>query len=76
MFHHLARGLSPFEKDFSYPLEDSSSDEIAEPRMPEDLQRSWDRQLKAENDLAWQRVLLEYESRHREPTGEPKRGSS
>jgi transcriptional regulator with XRE-family HTH domain len=76
MFHHLARGLSPFEKDSSYPLEDPSSDEVAEPRMPEDLRRAWDRQLKAESDLARQRVLLEYESKHREPTGEPKRGSS
>jgi transcriptional regulator with XRE-family HTH domain len=72
IFHHLAQSLKPFERDFSYPLPTPSSDEVAESSMPEDLQRAWDRQLKAESDLARARVLLEYASRHREPTGGPR----
>lgn len=76
IFHHLVRSLSPFEKDFSYPLETPSSDEVAESSMPEDLQRAWDRQLKAESDLARARVLLEYASKLREPTSGPRSGRS
>lgn len=71
--HHLAQGLGPLEAEMNYPPHPPHGD-AAEPAMPGDLRDAWDRQLKAEHQLARSRQLLEYDSFHRPPPGDPPSG--